>query len=64
MASPDPLGVTRPGKIPDRGRLRIVHDIDVVIIPQRLRTALVHVEVEFLLGLPEIVVPTLQGIVK
>lgn len=61
MTSPDSLGVARPGKMSNRSGLWIMHDIDIVIIPQRLRAALIHAKIEVLLRLPQIVVPTLQG---
>ena len=64
MTTPDPLRVAWPREVPDRRRLRIMHDIDIVVVSQRLGAALVHTEIEFLLRLQQIVVPALQRIMK
>ena len=64
MAAPDPFGITGPGKMSNSRRLRVVHDIHIVVIAERLGAAFIDLEVQVLRRFPQAVVPALQCVME
>ena len=64
VTTPHPFGAARAREMSNGRRLRIVHDVQIVVVAERLRTPLVDLEVAVLLGLSQSVMAALQCVMK